>query len=77
MDIKIYTIPTCKWCDKLRTWLRRRHLPFTEMNIIDDEKYRNELLDKTSQLSVPVIQVDHKIMIGFDEEKLKEVLGKK
>ena len=78
MKIIIYTIPTCPWCDKLRTWLRRRRIEFEERDTYESQNgvFRDEVLEKSNQLSLPLTDIDGEIIIGFDEKKLEEVIKK-
>ena len=76
MEIITYTIPTCPWCKQLKTWLRRRRIKFEDLDVSEEEKYRDELLEKSHQLAVPVIDVDGEIIIGFDEEKFAKIIEK-
>lgn len=77
MDIKIYTTPTCKWCQKLREWLKSKKIKYEERDIAESQNktFRDELIEKSGQLAVPVIDIDGKIIIGFDEKKLEEALA--
>jgi len=72
--IKIYTIPTCEWCKKLKIWLKRKKLSFEEYDLTESDKARDEVLDKTGQLITPTIDVDGKMFIGFDEKILLKAL---
>ncbi len=78
MEVTLYTRPQCEWCKKIRTWLRRRRIQFTEHDLYETQngKYRDELLEKTSQLKVPVTDINGEIVIGFDEVRLEELLKK-
>ena len=74
MTVQIYTTPTCSWCEKLRTWLKKKNISFIEHDITESDKARDEALEKSSQLGVPVIDVDGKIITGFHEKELESVL---
>lgn len=76
MKITIYTTPACPWCKKAKEWLRRRRYKFTEYDLKEDDRCRDELLKKTHQLAVPVIEIDGEIIIGFDEEKISKAIEK-
>lgn len=76
MEIKFYTIPSCPWCKILRTWLKRRRLPFQELDLTESDKYRDEILQKSQQLTTPLTEINGEIIIGFDEKKLKVAVEK-
>ena len=64
MKIKIYTTPTCSWCKKLKEWLKKKKLPYEDCDISESQNktFRDELLDKSGQLAVPMIDIDGKII---------------
>lgn len=78
MQIKIYTTPTCPWCQKLKDWLKKKKHPFEEINVVEkeNEKLREEMIDKTNQMAVPVTEIDGEFIVGFDEKKLEEAIKK-
>ena len=79
MEIKIYTTPTCSWCKKLKEWLKKKRCSFQELDVSEVDKYRDELITKSGQVAVPVIDIDGLIIVGFQEEALENALlkGKK
>ncbi len=78
MKIKIYTTPTCSWCKKLKEWLKKKKLPYEDCDISESQNktFRDELLDKSGQLAVPMIDIDGKIIVGFDERLLEKLTAK-
>ncbi|PIN76819.1 NrdH-redoxin [Candidatus Woesearchaeota archaeon CG10_big_fil_rev_8_21_14_0_10_36_11] len=76
MEVTIYTIPTCPWCKKLITWLKRKRIPFRECDTFEENSCREELLKKTGQLAVPVIDIDGTLIIGFKEQELSDAIEK-
>ena len=76
MSIQIYTTPTCPWCERLKAWLKKKKLSYVEHDLIESDKARDEVLEKSGQLSVPVIDFDGQIIVGFDEKRLEEVVKK-
>ena len=78
MEAKIYTIPTCSWCAKGREWLKKKKIPFQDCNVAESQnsQFRDELLDKSGQISVPVFDFNGVIVVGFNELRLEEALAK-
>jgi len=74
MEIQIYTTPTCPWCQKLKDWLKKKKVAFIEHDITESDKARDDALEKSSQLGVPVIDIDGKIIVGFKEGELEKAL---
>ncbi len=76
-SLTIYSTPTCVYCNMAKTFFKNNNLEYTEYNVASDLAKRKEMIDKTGQMGVPVIEVNGEIIIGFDEEKLREKLGVK
>ena len=76
MDIKIYVTPTCTWCQKLKEWLKKKKVSYQELDVIESDTYRDQLIQKSWQMAVPVIDIDGQIIVGFDEKKLDEIIKK-
>lgn len=74
MDVKIYTTPACKFCQMAKEFFKSNNIEYTEYDVTTDEDKRNEMVEKSGQMSVPVIYVGEDMVIGFDEAKLKELL---
>ena len=77
MAIIVYLTPTCIWCKKLEEFLKKKKIPFERRDVTEESVYRDELLEKSAQLAVPVIDIDGKIIIGFEEKQIEEALAKK
>lgn len=74
MKLKIYTIPTCPWCMKTKEFLKKNKIKFEDINVASNQKAAKEIINRSGQTSVPVIDIDGKLILGFDEKKLKKVL---
>ena len=75
MIVKIYTTPTCAYCHAEKEFFKENNIAFEERDVFADAKSRQEMIDKTGQLGVPVTDIDGKIVIGFDRSRLKKLLG--
>ncbi len=73
--IKIYTTPTCVFCRMAKDFFKANKLDYQEFNVATDEKARDEMVKKSGQLGVPVIDIDGKLVLGFDKPKLQQLLG--
>lgn len=72
--VGIYTTPVCVYCKKAKEFFNKNNVPYEEYNVIIDEKRRDEMISRSGQMGVPVIDVDGKLVIGFDERRLRELL---
>ncbi|HAM96126.1 TPA: NrdH-redoxin [Candidatus Azambacteria bacterium] len=73
----IYTTPTCPYCHLAKEFFQEHNVAFEEFNVAEDEQAREEMIKKSKNLAVPVIDVDGEIIIGFDKAKLEKLLLKK
>jgi glutaredoxin-like YruB-family protein len=73
--VKLYTMPTCPYCDQVKEFLREHNIEFEEVDVQADEAAAKEMIQKSGQAAVPVIDIEGKIIVGFDREKLSKVLG--
>lgn len=60
-----------------KEFFKKNNIQYEEANVAEDQKAREEMVDKSHQLGVPVIDVNGKIMVGFNEAALREALGMK
>ncbi|MBI2449941.1 MAG: glutathione S-transferase N-terminal domain-containing protein [Candidatus Nealsonbacteria bacterium] len=72
--IKIYSTPTCPYCVTLKEFLKERDIAFEDANVAQDAQAREEMIHKSGQMGVPVIDIDGEIIIGFDREKISKIL---
>lgn len=77
MDKKIiiYSTPTCPFCIRAKQFLKDNKIQFTDIDVSMDQAKAQEMIEKSGQMGVPVIDIDGKIIVGFDKEKIKESLG--
>jgi glutaredoxin 3 len=76
-DVTIYTTPSCVYCKMTKEFFAKNNVKYQEKNVATDAAAREEMLDKSQQLGVPVIDVDGTIIIGFDQKNLEAALGLK
>lgn len=73
--VVIYSTPVCHFCQSAKEFFAENNVEYTEHDVAADAEKRQEMIDLTGQMGVPVIKVGDDIVIGFDEDKLKELLG--
>ena len=74
MPISVYSTPTCPWCHKTKDYLKEKGIAFTDYNVAEDQAKAEEMVNKSGQMGVPVIDIDGQIVVGFDKEKIDELL---
>jgi glutaredoxin-like YruB-family protein len=73
--VTIYSTPTCVYCKMAKEFFAKNNIVYEERNVAADEVARNEMFAKSHQMGVPVIDIDGKIIVGFDKKTLEEALG--
>ena len=73
-DVKIYTTPTCPWCKKTKEFFKENNVEYEEVDVTANQEAQKQMIDKSGQMGVPVIEIDGEIIVGYDVEKLKKAL---
>jgi len=73
--IRIFSTPSCPYCVTLKEFLKERHFEFENINVAENAKAREEMIQKSGQMGVPVIEINGEIIIGFDKRKIQDLLG--
>ncbi len=74
MGVIIYGTSHCPWCHKTREFLKESKIKFKDINVEDNEKAKKDMIKKSGQLGVPVIDINGKIIVGFDESAIRKAL---
>lgn len=72
--IKIYSTPTCPYCQMAKEYLKNNKIEYDEYNVAEDEARLKEMVNKSHQMGVPVIDVDGQVVVGFDRSLLAKLL---
>lgn len=75
MAIKVYTTPTCKWCNVLKEHLDSNNIKYVDVDVSKDTKGALEMIKKSGQRAVPVIDIDGNIIVGYDKEYIDKLLN--
>lgn len=74
-NVKIYSTPTCVYCKMAKEFFKKNSVKYEEYDVASDMKAREEMVQKSHQLGVPVIDIDGQIIVGFDRDTLAASLG--
>jgi len=72
--IKVYGVPGCPFCKKTKEFLKSKGLNFEDIDVAADHDMAKEMIKKSGQMSVQTIEIDGKIVIGFNKEKMENLL---
>lgn len=75
LTVKVYSTPTCPFCQRLKAFLAEKQVAYEDFDISADEQAREEIFKKSGQLVVPQIEINGKLIIGFDQTTLEKELG--
>lgn len=73
-NVTVYSTPTCPWCTTLKNWLRKNNIPFTDIDVSRDQHAAEELVRRSGQQGVPQTEINGQIVVGFNQQRLKELL---
>lgn len=74
-QITIYTTPTCVYCNAAKAFFKEKGIEYTEHNVAADTEKRKEMIERSGQMGVPVIDIGGELVVGFNQPKLKQLLG--
>lgn len=74
-QVKVYSTPTCPWCIRAKQFLTENNIAFENYDVSVDQDKAQEMIDKSGQMGVPVIDIEGEIIVGFDKERIRQALG--
>jgi len=74
-NVLVYSTPTCPWCVRVKQFLKDNNITFQDYDVGIDQAKANEMISKSGQMGVPVIDIEGEIIVGFDKEKIKQLLN--
>ena len=75
MAITAYSTPTCGFCVKVKNYLKENNISFTDVNVAGNQEKAEEMVRKSGQTGVPVIDINGKIIIGFNKPEIDKALN--
>jgi glutaredoxin-like YruB-family protein len=72
--VKVYSTPTCPYCHLAKQFLAENKIEFEDIDVSVNQQAAQEMIDKSKQMGVPVLDIDGTIVVGFDKAKIKQLL---
>ena len=72
--IKVYSTPTCPYCKMAKQFLAENNVQFEDIDVSVNQNAAQEMIQKSGQMGVPVLDIDGQIVVGFDKSKIKQLL---
>jgi glutaredoxin 3 len=73
--VTVYGTPTCPYCVRVKEYLSGNNIEFENVDVSEDNVRAQEMVEKSGQMGVPVIDIDGEIIVGFEKEKISQSLG--
>ena len=73
--VTMYSTPTCVYCNMAKDFFKKNNIQYDEFNVATDLEKRKEMIEKSSQMGVPVIIIGDDIVVGFNQEHIANLLG--
>lgn len=74
-NVKVYSTPTCPYCIRVKQFLKESAVNFKDIDVSSDQDAAQEMIKRSGQMGVPVVDIDGELIVGFDKEKIKKTLG--
>ncbi|MEN8905704.1 MAG: glutaredoxin domain-containing protein [Clostridiales bacterium] len=74
-NITVYSTPTCPWCTRVKDYLKGKDVEFSDVNVAQNREGAMEMIKKSGQRGVPVIDINGTIIVGFDKAKIDSLIS--
>jgi len=71
----VFSTPTCTYCNLAKNYFRQKNVKFRDVDVSRDQSAARDMLKRSGQSGVPVIDIGGKVIIGFDRPKIDKLLG--
>ncbi len=76
-EVKVYSTPTCPYCHMVKEFLTEKGVKYEDINVASDQEAAKEMVEKSGQMGVPQVEINGKIIVGFDKDAIEKELGNK
>ncbi|MFA5115046.1 MAG: glutaredoxin family protein [Candidatus Omnitrophota bacterium] len=73
--VKVYSTPTCPFCIRAKQYLKDNNVVFEDIDVSGNQQAAEEMVSKSGQMGVPVLDIDGEIIVGFDKDRISQALG--
>ena len=74
-EVKVYSTPTCPYCIRTKQFLKDNNITFEDIDVSNNQQAAEEMVQKSGQMGVSVLDIEGEIIVGFDKERIKSALG--
>ena len=73
--VRVFSTPVCPYCVTLKQYLKEHNIEFEDIDVSQDKVASDEMIEKSGQMGVPVVDIDGQIVVGFDKEEINKLLN--
>ena len=74
MAITVYSTPSCSYCRLAKDYFRKHNIPFTDYNVASDKAKADEMVRKSGQMGVPVLDINGRVLVGFNPAEIEKAI---
>ncbi len=74
-DVIVYSTPTCPWCQVAKNYLAEKGIAYREVDVSADHTAAMDMVRRTGQQGVPVVEIDGEFVVGFDRDRIDALLS--
>ncbi len=74
-SVKVYSTPTCPYCKMAKAFLAENNVKFEDVDVSSSQSAAQEMISKSGQMGVPVLDIEGKVVVGFNKARIKQLLG--
>lgn len=71
----VFSTPTCTFCNQAKRYFKEKNIRFTDVDVSKDQSAARDMMRRTGQMGVPVILINNKAIVGFDRNKINQMLN--
>ncbi|MDL2229760.1 glutathione S-transferase N-terminal domain-containing protein [Treponema sp. OttesenSCG-928-L16] len=75
MNVTVYSTNSCPYCTMVKDYLRGRGISFTEHDVGNSQEKAQEMVRKSGQMGVPVVDINGRVIVGFDKGEIDKALA--
>ena len=73
--VKVFSTPVCPFCFSVKEFLKEHDISFEDIDVSKDREAAREMITKSGQMGVPVVEINGQIVVGFNKVRILELLG--
>jgi glutaredoxin 3 len=74
MSVVVYSTPSCAYCSMVKDFLKKKQVPFQEYDVSRDQRRADEMVRKSGQMGVPVVDVNGRVLVGYRPAEIEAAL---